>query len=192
MEDYSMTGGRLPWRQSVAIAVALAVATPAVVASPALGAEDGTVHATVTVGAPCITLDTTSVDFGTVAFNSWRQTDTMFVTNCSGIPVDLLVRGTDATSATSTATWSLYQDSFVDQCAPYAVGPNHYRLSHLEIRDGAASVPPVHLANSDQTVREGVPDAGQHAYKLHLLMPCTGSDGMGETMSFQAIFTATF
>jgi hypothetical protein len=186
-----MTGKRLQWKQRVALAVALAVATPALATSPALGAEDGTVHATVTVGAPCITLDTTSVDFGTLSFNTpetnnFGQTPTLSVTNCSGIAVDLLVRGTDATSATSAASWSLYQGN-VGACT---LGPNAYRLTHWDL--GGSIWWAFHLTNSDQIAKVGVPAAGQHPYRLDLLMPCTGSDGAGETMSFQAIFTATF
>jgi hypothetical protein len=186
-----MTGRRLQWKQHVALAVALAMATPAVVASPVLGAEDGTVHATVTVGAPCLTLETTSVDFGTISFNTpetnnFRQTDTLYVTNCSGTDANFLVRGTDAISATSAATWSLYQGNF----GACTLGPNAYRLTHWDL--GGSIWWAFHLTTSDQIAKVGVPAAGQHPYRLDLLMPCSGSDGAGETMSFQAIFTATF
>jgi hypothetical protein len=183
-----MIGRRLQWKQRVALAVAFAVATPALATSPALGAEDGTVHATVTVGAPCITLPTTSVEFGTLTFStpdtwSFKETPPMSVINCSGIPVDLLVRGTDATSATSAATWNLYGDGS-GSCSQ---GPNAYGVGHVHGDYGYD-----HLTNLDQAAATGVPSGGRHSYRLTLLMPCTGSDGAGETMSFQAIFTATF
>ena len=181
--------GRRPLRAALAVSVT-AVAAVALAPLPAFGDSDtGTVNATVTVAAPCILLDITDVDFGTKSFNTassniFSQSTTLHATNCSGTDENILARGTDATNTAGTATWTL--NSVITN--PCTIGPNTYLLTHDNLGSGIGTA----LTTSDQEVATGITAGEQYAYKLTLLMPCTGSDGAGETMNLQSILTATF
>jgi hypothetical protein len=165
---------------AVSAIAALAFAASAI---PAFGDGSGTVSATVTAAAPCITVSNTSLDFGALPFSTPDAVSTKRlpegasnVASCSAQSERLFVHGTDATGP--SASWTLAGAS----AGPCIVGPNKYGLS---LRFNFEVVP------SD--VQFATLPAGQSTSpEFGLTMPCTGSDGAGQTLSFQYVFTATF
>ena len=96
----------------IAILLAAAAVWLLMTTFPSVGADNGTVNATVSTPAPCLTLDQTSVDFGVVPFSDGGTSFALRpveVTNCagSGVGENLFVKGTDATSAKSQTVWTL-------------------------------------------------------------------------------------
>jgi hypothetical protein len=158
-------------------------------ALPAFSADSGTVDARVTVQTACITLDQTSLDYGPQSFvqpgwivNSNMQFD---VTNC-GSAAKLFGRGTDATNVSGSVTWTL-DDSVEHQCTP---GVNHYKFG----LDGLQPVVwGVKVSKVDkQLLGNSLLAPGSAVDVSHrLFMPCTGSAGGGQTMSWQIVYTAT-
>jgi type 1 fimbria pilin len=152
----------------------------AVGAAPAFGDDEGTVSAQVTVAAPCIQITPTQVDFGSLGFSSSSANPVsasrpLSATNC-GATADLLVHGSNAVSATG-ATWALQPDG---QVCPT---PNNYVQ---RVGSGAVSIP---LDTQDRNLRQlaGGETADVNAL---VLMPCVGSSGSGEAMTFSYVFTA--
>lgn len=163
---------------------------------PAFSADSGTVNAQVTAMEACITVSpTTTVNFGTQPLSSPSLTSiasgaALGFTNCSTAQESVFVRGTDATG--STATWALGAGG----CSP---GTNNYGIRFGDVVDGAY-VEVLQLSTTNQ----GAPNASTpgapntyaagatRSYDPRLIMPCTGSNGTGQTMAMQFIFTATF
>lgn len=150
-----------------------------------LATGEGTVSAQVTVATPCITVGP-NIDYGTSSFstldpsNPHTITDTSSYTNCSSDAEKIYLRGSDAVSASSAATWQL---TGANTCS---VVLNRYRHSVGDDVGGA------NLTLNDQLIN---PAAGAGATKTLfslLEMPCSGSDGAGETMTFSIIVTASF
>lgn len=170
-------------RLAVAVALATAWASSAL---PVLATDSGAVDAQVTVATPCIIVSPTTVDFGTLPFTTplaqGYAARSLQLENCGTSAEQLYVRGTDATLG-GNPVWSLVPSD------PCSAGLNEY---FLRARDNSNAGPFVGLTTTDQTL-ETVP-AGSNALtnELQLVMPCTGSDGIGQTLTFQAIFTATF
>lgn len=169
----------------LAAAVAL---TTALASSPitALAADSGTVDAQVTVATPCIIVSPTAVDFGTLSFTTLAvqgySQRSIQLQNCGTSPEQVYVRGTDATLGGSTV-WSLVA---ADPCSG---GLNEY---FLRARDNSNTGPFVGLTTTDQALETVSAGSNALTNELQLVMPCTGSDGAGQTVTFQAIFTATF
>ena len=147
-------------------------------ASPAT-ADDATVEAQVTVATTCITVDPTSIDYGILSFSEVGAATTSF-TNCSAQSQDIFVRGTDASSTTSGATWTLGSSLSCDRLNEYA----------LHVDDLSTLLGPVSLIANNQSLSTEVPSAAVREVNADLSMPCTGSDGAGETFTFSIIFTA--
>ena len=160
----------------LAIAGALAAS-----AAPAFGDPGGTVSAQVTVAAPCIQITPSQVDFGTLGFsqnslNLSAGTRPVTATNC-GAAAHLLGHGSNATSAGGT-TWTL--DATGDTICPVL---NSYGQ---RIDTGPVSIP---LATQDKNLRDlAVAEAA--SLNAIVVMPCTGSGGAGEVMTFSYVFTA--
>lgn len=180
-------------------AVASAVTALLAPALPAFGADNGTVNAKVTVAAPCLTVSftnpsVTALDFGTAPFQSSpaasRSLSNFFsVANCGASAENVSARGTNAVSATSTASWALEGTPLTSRCSTQ--GPNTYYLTtELTNPTNTGWLPTTFLSTSDQTVASAV-SPGSRPVTVSLAMPCPGSAGAGETMNFQFIYTAS-
>jgi hypothetical protein len=169
-------------------------------AEPALGNESASVTARVTVASPCITVSlengASSVDFGTLGFSTDQILgagidDSASLANCSSQSENISVRGTDATSSTSSATWVL-KDTF--NCSAGEI--NRYRVApavfatNPQSNGGQPVSNSMWLKTTDQALYTAAASASNPA-SLMLTMPCTGSDGAGTSMNFQVIYTAS-
>jgi hypothetical protein len=185
-------------KRSIALAGALAVAAAYFVLSalPAFGGDSATVEANVTVAAPCITVTVTwpsapKLDFGPRLFTTPTQpggtglSGALSITNCATGFENVLVRGTDATSPTTAATWQL--QGSVDTCS---AGVDKYALeTTLADANGGNSLPSTAVEKTNKLLGNIGP--GTRTASPRIWMPCTGSSGAGETMSFQFVYTAS-
>ena len=174
------------------ILVTLAILVSLVSPATAAAADNGTVSAQVTVPAvaPCITVGD-PIDYGTVQFSTPGDVNkTAFgastYTSCSPDAQKIYVRGTPATSASSDARWTLAQGSFF-LCD---TGPNVYGVLASDSPDGSRSS--VALHDSDQLMNPTAAPGTAYPLRTTLFMPCSGSTGAGETMTFSIILTASF
>lgn len=157
----------------------------AIGAAPALAADNGTVDAQVTVATPCIIVTPDFVDFGTLPFTPSAYdtrgvgTAPLGYESCSGIEETVFARGSDATG--TSATWTLSRDGY--PCLNPS--PNLYRL-WLNAQTSLS------LSTQDQQLEVVAAGAPGTVTALNIHMPCAGSDGAGELMSLQVVFTATF
>jgi hypothetical protein len=161
---------------------AVAVSYFAMSSLPAFSADAGTVTATVTVAGPCITVPTTTIDFRSLRFSSPTANvtgaETLGYTSCSAAAEKVFARGTDATGTSATWTLTTYSSPCADAVNKYGLDLHAAGLRHP-------------LTGTDQeieTVAAGVPGTST---LLELTMPCQGSTGGGQIMSFQVHFTAT-
>jgi hypothetical protein len=151
-------------------------------ATPAFGDPEGTVSAQVTVAAPCIQVTPAQLDFGTLGFSPNAASPLgasrgLTVTNCGSGSENVLARGTNATSTGGT-TWTL-EPNQGDLCST----TNRFTQ---RIDTGPLSLP---LSTQNSSVGSVV--SGQPAqWNALLVMPCAGSGGAGEIMTFSYIFTA--
>ena len=182
------------------LASGIGVALTIFVASalPAFGGDSGTATLRVTAAAPCLTVGADTIDFGvrpfhsgSLAANGHPGTPTITVTNCSPLAANVYGRGTNATGG--SATWELVTSYL---CSSGDV--NKYALS---VWDGPFAVAGANATALTTTNQALFNDAGQRAewpaghsqdQLAQLFMPCTGSDGVGEEMSMQIVYTATF
>jgi hypothetical protein len=168
--------------------LALAAAVFVLSAVPAVGASSGSVSASVTPSAACLTVTPSSLDFGTANFSrvnpggnveSVVGGNPLTVTNCSQDTETIFVSATAATNAAQTASWSL--NSSFDQCA---AGPDQYAIN---LSNSAGF-----LTTAETTFRDFVGGGNTITGTTPFLhMPCSGSHGAGEAMSFSINFTAT-
>jgi hypothetical protein len=163
---------------------AVAVSYFAMSSLPAFSADAGTVNATVTVaGGPCITVPTTTIDFKSLGFSSptanVTAADTLGYTSCSAAAQKVFARATDATG--TAATWTLTTYKY-----PCTDGVNKYALDLY-----AGGIDRATLSATDQAIETLAPGVPGAVNLLSLTMPCQGSTGGGQTMSFQVHFTAT-
>jgi hypothetical protein len=161
--------------------LALATATAALLgglASPALAADSVTVDASVSVVGPCLTTTTNVLDFGQLSLQS-GSSQPIDYTNCSGTVEHVFARGTDAGGGGGGADWFL--DDSGTPCPD--LGLNRYRLQTFT---GFL------IGTTDREIDEVEAGSDGSANGLALFMPCAGSDGIGQTLTFQVIFTATF
>jgi hypothetical protein len=174
-------------RNSLLMLLLTTFASVQLAGTPAFGADNGAVSATVTPDAPCITLTGTSIDFGTLRFSNSvsRVTGSMSVgtstlRSCNGASQSIYAKSTDATGG--SATWNLERLGSANPCA---TGPNVYGNSTT------AGSTTIDLTTSDALLFNA---AGSSTTGLGfgLVMPCTGSDGGGVRMSFSYVYTATF
>jgi hypothetical protein len=171
--------------------IVTAVGVFSATSTPAFSADSGSVSATVTPSAPaCITLDKAAINFPSFPFSTSGRVSTnppgsfyqVTVSNCGSADINVFGKGTDATNSGQTVTWTL-DNSFSEPCA---IGLNKFQLSVSSANGGWGKL----LSTTDQSlVALG---AGQAATIAHTLrMPCTGSGGAGQAMSWQFIYTAT-
>lgn len=141
----------------------------------------GNVEVTVAAGpAPtvCVTLDTTFIDFGTLAFGDTSAPVATTLNNC-GDDVDLTAAISDAAGA--TAAWSP-DNGGTDTCA---AGTD---LFAYQLDDGTTS--PVLLDNTPTALSGQLVSGADRTDSHTLYMPCTGSTGDGNetvNMVFQYV-----
>jgi hypothetical protein len=130
---------------------------------------------------PCILVEPkTDVDFGTATFStgSGPMTKTgspdLTVTSCADAAETVSVRAGNATGG--SAPWSL-DDSVANPCA---AGVDIFALALGDLR----------LSATDKTWASLAAGASKSVVAT-LTMPCTGSSGVGETMTSHVVFTAT-
>ena len=172
------------------LTLAVASSLWAASATPGLAANSATVDAQVTVESACVIVSTLSVNFGTLPFSSdggnpSSGSSAISYTNCGGASEKIYGRGTDATGGNGSATWSL--GSPPKLCPDR--GLNNYRFGAYQNASGSNGLEFSKVDQFIESVAAG--DAGLIDL-LYIHMPCTGSNGAGLTMSFQAIFTASF
>jgi hypothetical protein len=189
-------GGRKDPVRRLLISGGLTVAIVYLVASalPAFGADNGTVSASVTAGAACITLSQTApVDFGTKDFstsagNSAAGQAAGSITNCATQTESILAKGTDASNGATT--WSLVDATGlptpVNPCDLASPNTNKYFLSTFP---GALST--VLLSTTNKAFHSLAAGASS-SLTVAVVMPCTGSSGAGQTLNFSYVYTATF
>lgn len=160
---------------------------------PAFSADNGTINAQVTPAAPCITLDKTSLNFGTAPFSPQQGVSSFqvpgSVTSCTGTAQKLYGRGTDAKNAAASVTWTLDDSGQL----PCNLANNQYQLSAGD--SGGTNNWGVYLSTANkQLLGTGGMLAANTTRTIDsgLRMPCAGSDGAGQAMSWQYIYTATF
>ena len=163
------------------IAALFAACAIGVSASPAFGDSEGTVTARVTVAAPCVQVIPESLDFGALGFSSAALEVNsplldLDARNCGTARQSLLARGTDA-AGSGGATWALVGLNLCDT-------PN--RFSQIVLRNAQQ----FDLTTLDQPI--GTPTGADEVAALlaGMKMPCAGSSGAGEVMSFSYVFTA--
>jgi hypothetical protein len=158
-------------------------------AGPALAADSVTVDAEVSAAAPCLISSTSSLDFGSNLFTAENADESYSIrqvnyTSCSGLPEHVFARATDATNGDGTVSWSLAPGR--QRCPQF--GLNSYVLEAIS-EDLRRTLT---LSRSDQEFEVVQPGAMGTLHDVWLIMPCVGSDGAGQTMSFQLTFTASF
>lgn len=169
----------------VILSVLLAAGLYAGSSVPVFSADNGTVTATVSVqDVPCITLGVTTLNHGTKAFSSTTLvTDTKNISNidsCSSAAQTLLATGSNATG--SGVTWTPVATV---NCS--STPKNQYRMA---LRNpGPPTV--INLSLAAQPFGSLSADQQDFLAEATLTMPCTGSDGAGETMSMSITLTAT-
>jgi hypothetical protein len=159
---------------------------------PASSADSGTVQAKVTVASPCLTITGAitsmgSLDFGTLPFsttsgNSGKGVGAGRVENCAATAENFSVRGTNAVG--TDATWTLVDPRPNNVCS---AGINKYLVTPTKSPVATGNVG---LSLADQLL-VNVPASQWVDLSVGLSMPCSGSDGAGQNMSFQIIYTAS-
>jgi hypothetical protein len=167
-------------------------------AVPALSADNGTIVGTISVPAvtPCIQISTTSLDFGSASFaaqgaDSRAESAGVGVTNCSTVESGITMTGSDATNAGST--WSLTDDWL--NCDGRL---NRYGLFQFELPERFSGQ---YLITTPRTLVHRRPPtndpvqtfaAGEsETLGFQVAMPCVGSNGAGQTFTFNIGLTAT-
>lgn len=138
--------------------------------------------------APCVLLDVTSIDFGTLPFSTEAALSEgsadVAVTSCSTGSQALYANGTDATG-TRGALWSL---SSVGG-NPCGIGVNQYGVALGT--DGSGGMPAAFQLSTLSSSWIVMAAEANVASSVDYQMPCVGSDGAGQTMSSQVTFMAT-
>jgi hypothetical protein len=186
-EGTTMTGTRR--RGTAAILLTGLLGSALAWASPSLAAQE-TVNAEVVAlsSTACLEVSSTAIDFGALPFGTVGALadPPITVTNCATVTGDILAIGTNATG-NGGAVWGLsdFPDTYCGAHWPTAelmLGDFHLRVdtgtSHLPLNRWTHT-PIVTLA------------AGASKSLGHRIdMPCPGSPGGGQTMSFQITYLA--
>ena len=162
----------------------------AVSALPALSDDHGTVVASVNVVAtatPCITLDRSTVSFGTLELSDPAATATPLndasnpirVGSCATAAEDIYL-AVDAATTPSGGTWRAALTSPANTCAD---GTNFYQPFYATSRFGSGRLFESPTLPSTPTW-SGLAASDAEDLTLRLKMPCRGSAGAGETASF--------
>jgi len=165
------------------LAAAMAATALVSAAMPAFSADSGSVVATVAVTlppAPCITLSTGAVDFGTQSFSDPAAASTpivdaspaVHVTSCSTAVEKLSLSASDAT--TISGAWHISSTPPNNTCS---LGPNVYEALY-----GPPGIKNFFYGNPTPVANQGTLAVGGATDLIFSLrMPCRGSAGAGET-----------
>lgn len=189
-----MTQTMQPRRTAVLTTMALAAALVGT-STPVAAQDSGTVGATLTVAdaSACLTVTQTAVsyldalDFSEPGSGAAARSDPLYaVDNCGSVDIDISVRGTDATATgPSGSTWALTGDpAFTTDCTTLDV----YAVD-VEADGGTVALFTM-LTTTDQPAFDLTAGATATNIGHDLWMPCQGSSGAGDTMSFDVIYTA--
>lgn len=196
--------------------IALAASTAMLLvsgAAPLFAQSEGSVSATVQATAACITVEAASTDFGANPFSTGPDStgdvvavgdpDTLAtsgisyaLTNCSASDETFLGSGTDAQNTDGTVIWTLDATGFLDGICQDTDGTtNRYRMD--AVNDAAndndlTGDSGVFLTTSAQTLANASAIAAGAEYHVgnRIVMPCSGSDGVGQVMSSSITYTA--
>jgi hypothetical protein len=162
------------------------------VSARGLFAETSTEHtisATVSGQSVSMTVSPTSIDYGTVPFETSRSSlaapggaITFTAENTSNVAVDFMVRGTDA-NGTGTA-WALTPDA---PGCPTTNPANWNKFRHSVTPTSALAK---FLTTAAEPLSENVAADGTTQFTSEIYMPCFGSDGAGEQRSTSIVLTA--
>lgn len=195
-----------------AVLIALSVVTAlGLGAFPLVAASSGTVSTSVEATEACITVEASSVDFGANQFSTTTADEvatglpdtaatsgaSYALENCASTSADFLISGTDAENSDATVTWTL-QAPDPTQPPPLVcdLGPNIYRMNAVNDAnddDDLTGDSGIFLSTSLKTSSTFQAIAGNTTINVgnQIFMPCTGSDGIGQTMSSSITYTAT-
>lgn len=194
-----MIGSRLIRRRRRAASALVAAMTLAIaISSPSLAEDTGALVGTVTAAdmGACILVGASSIDFGTNPFSSIATgappyegvvdgtTDTRFsIENCGFVDWQLAARGTDASSQSSAAAWSL------SEFAPCSLGANWYNLD--AVWETATTTESLSLVTTDTLLPTGpIGPADSLVAGAAIVMPCDNSAGAGEVFNLEIVYTA--
>jgi hypothetical protein len=149
-------------------------------------ANSGSIPAQVTMDAPCITIDSGTLDFGTKRFDQIGSLSKGF-SLCHEVG-NAYVYGS-ATNATSTggALWTLVTTPVA--CVPTGV-PDKYDIFAGVSPDANPPTSNSQLGSSPSSLWNAGPGPLTLWPNIHL--PCEGSSGAGETMTFTIQLTTSF
>jgi hypothetical protein len=164
------------------VAGVLAACAISVSATPAFGDSEGTVSASVSVAAPCLLVTPAQLDFGTLGFSPNATSPVgasrpLALANCGTARENVFASGSNATSTAGT-TWIL-EGNPSDLCSTLN------RFSQ-RIDTGTSSVP----LTTQNTAVASVDGGLSSPLNAFVVMPCVGSGGAGEVMTFSYLFTA--
>jgi hypothetical protein len=185
-------------RKYMFVALALAALAAAATAVPAFTASSGTVTVSVTAeapAAPCLSLNTSTLDFGTLPFSTptFDSGGARFfdLTNCGSADQQVVATGTDATGP--GGTWQLIRrppNNF--QCTAgankYSAAVSYVNNNQFVIYTELTNLPAT-LASDVGAVHLFPPSSSTHM-GIGPVMPCQGSNGAGETKTFTATLMA--
>ena len=140
--------------------------------------------------APCVLLDATSIDFGTLPFSTVAALSegsaNVAVSSCSTGSQALYASGTDADGSGATpAHWALSPAGG----NPCGIGTNQYGVALGT--DGSGGMPASFQLSTMTSSWIVMPAGSDVASSVDYQMPCVGSDGAGQTMGSQVTFLAT-
>lgn len=177
---------------------ALATAALAVGAVPAFTADSGTISVSITAQAPvapCLTVTPGTVNFGTLPFSTnngagLSEGNTDITVNFCGTASGQNLLGSTTNATGSSGSWtptSYFPTQTIEPCP----ASDRFYLSIFGFTNPAlymtGSPAPV-LASSGGA--PAVFPLGDKVFRFGIVMPCTGSNGPGETKQITSTFTA--
>lgn len=146
-----------------------------------------TVAATVTGQSVSMTVSPTSIDYGTMPFESFRNSlaapggaVTFVATNTGNVNEDFLVRGSPA--AGSGFSWAIEEGTI--GCGPPS---NNNKFRHSVTPVGGI---PLFLTTADYVLATSKAPSDTQSFTSEIFMPCFGSDGTGLEATTNIVVTA--
>lgn len=140
--------------------------------------------------APCVLLDVTSIDFGTLPFSTEASLSegsaAVGVSSCSTGSQALYANGTDATGSGATPAHWVLGPAGGNPCAQ---APNVYGVALGT--DGSGGMPASFQLSTVSSSWIVMTAGANVASSVDYQMPCVGSDGAAQTMTSQVTFLAT-
>lgn len=175
------------------VALGLAVLVSAALWLPSVAQSEDTISATVTVQEIAVSVDPSSVDYETVAFEATKRSGTaaspyFTATNDGNVDIDLRVRGANATLTPGPGSWTI-QGSAVS-CP--ADGTDVFAHSAIGATSGADDTPIfMTTSTSSSFLDTSLASTGTKDFNSEIFMPCSGSAGLGQTASTSVTVVAT-